>query len=384
MKKITFDYSGDVSGKGFAIQQMDGELNFKLFYDFRENPLVLTANVTMGDKIELKLCSYRIELYVNGKMVDEEWPCGNCLAEFGEGFTVTDEADIEVEEPAVISTFENAEGWKPEENVFVGDCMPYVDKDRYHVLYLKDRHHHDSKWHLGAHQWSHISTSDFVTWQVHPLAVGITDPLEGSICTGSWIKYNNTHYLFYTIRMADGSAAQIKRSISTDGYHFKKDDSFCFTLSNKYDMPKARDPKVICDSNGLFHMFLTTSLMEEQKGCLAHLISTDLNSWEELSEPLYVNNDSRQPECPDYFKYKDKYYLLFSIKGNAQYRYSDKEFSDWQIPITKEIPCYSVPKAAVWNEKLIFTGFNGGGKYGGTMTFKTAETDENGELVYNE
>ncbi len=384
MKKVAFCFEGNVSGKGFDIQQTDGVLNIRIFYDFHENPLVLTANAAPGDQIELKLRPYRIELYVNGEIADEEWPCGNCLARFGEGFTVTEEPDTEVEEPTVISTFKNAEGWKPEDNIFVGDCMPYVDEGRYHVLYLKDRHHHDSKWHFGAHQWSHISTDDFVTWQIHPLAVGITDLKEGSICTGSWIKNDGMYYLFYTIRMADRSAAQIKRSISTDGYHFKKDETFGFSLGNKYDARSARDPKVICDSNGLFHMFLTTALVKENKGCLAHLISTDLDSWEEFSEPIYVSDDSRQPECPDYFKYKDRYYLLFSIKGTAQYRYSDKEFTDWQIPEAKEIPCSSVPKAAVWNGKIVFTGFNGNGTYGGTMTFKTAETDKNGEFVYNE
>ena len=33
--------------------------------------------------------------------------------------------------PSVIATFTNAEGWRPEENVYVGDCMPYKYKNKY-------------------------------------------------------------------------------------------------------------------------------------------------------------------------------------------------------------------------------------------------------------
>jgi len=214
------------------------------------------------------------------------------------------------------------------------------------------------------------------------MAVPITDPAEGSICTGSWIKDGDKEYLYYTVRMGRGLAAPIRRSISYDGYHFEKDTEFGFTVSDKYHTASARDPKVVKGEDGLFHMFLTTSLVAEGKGCLAHYVSQDMEKWEELDHPIYVASDEEQPECPDYFKYNGKYYLIFSLKGEAHYMISDKPFEDFVMPSDSVIPCSSVPKGAEWDGKLIFTGFKRLGGYGGSMTFKAATAKENGELIF--
>ena len=135
------------------------------------------------------------------------------------------------------------------------------------------------------------------------MAVPITDPTEGSICTGSWIRNGATEYLYYTVRRGRGIPAPICRSISDDGYHFKKDTDFGFTVSDKYHAASARDPKVIKGEDGLFHMLLTTSLLSEGKGCLAHYTSADMETWQDVGEPIYIAPDAAQPECPDYFRF---------------------------------------------------------------------------------
>lgn len=366
----------------------DNKLVCNVYYDFKEQPLLLKSDVGCGDRVEIILMPFRIELWVNSELKDEEWPFGNCL--FDPCGTITADTEVSVSEyeyknqkqPSVIGSFENAEGWRPGENVFVGDCMPYVCDNRYHVLYLKDRHHHKSKWGLGAHQWEHISTADFCKWDIHPAAVEITDPAEGSICTGSHIKKDDIHYLFYTVRMSDHSPAPILRSFSHDGFHFEKDSDFSFTLSEKYHRESARDPKVIVDKNGLYHMFLTTSLVKERRGCIAHLVSEDLYSWKELENPIYVSETEDQPECPDYITYNGFRYLIFSLKGKAHYLYSKDEFENLIMPQNPIIPCASVPKGAVWNGHIIFTGFNVIGKYAGNMTFKKAHNSKEGTLIF--
>ncbi len=358
-------------------------------YDFSELPLSLCAEAAPGDAVRVVLRPYRVELYINDRLMDEEWPCGrhmldNCtLTDHGCNLRVSPAPAAKPYEPAVLGTFQNAEGWQPEENVFVGDCMPHCHEGVYHVLYLKDRHHHKSKWGKGAHQWSHISSADMMHWQIHPMAVEIDDPAEGSICTGSWIYANGTHYLFYTVRMCDGSPAKICRSVSADGFHFEKDRAFAFALSDKYQPTAARDPKVFLGADGQYHMFVTTSLRKERVGCLAHLVSEDLTRWHEVESPVYIAPDWRgEPECPDYF-YKDGwYYLVYSLRGIGYYQYSRHPFTDWQTPEQPVIPCKSVPKAAIWQERLIFTGFDGGGRYAGTMTFLEAVVQENGCLQF--
>jgi len=400
MKNIKFSFKLDelpcyaISHKNgrktLEMQAFDDEMSFDVQYDYDRRPLRLAARVKASDGVEIILMPHRIELYVGGVLMDEEWPQGNRLFELGDEIRSTvnirseEYNEPEMEEPSVISTFENAEGWYPGNGVFVGDCMPYRRGDEYHVLYLKDRHHHTSKWGLGAHQWEHISTRDFITWQVHPMAVPITDESECSICTGSHIKAGDTEYLFYTVRMKRGIPAPIRRSVSNDGYHFEKDASFGFTLSDRYYRTSARDPKVFLGEDGLFHMILTTSLAESGRGCLAHYASKDLDVWYEWGDPIYVSENSDQPECPDYFKFVDKYYLVFSIRGKARYMISDRPFEDFVYPDEPTVPCASVPKCAEWDGRLIFAGFDRIGGYAGRLTFKAARANEKGELVFEE
>ena len=367
----------------------NGCVRVSVQYDYKETPLTLTAEAKPGDAVRVILRPYRIELYINDRLADEEWPCGNhalasgVLTDYGCDLRICPWTDAPEQVPSVLGEFQNAEGWQPEENVFVGDCMPHCHDGVYHVLYLKDRHHHKSKWGKGAHQWSHISSADMVHWQIHPMAVEIDDPAEGSICTGSWMYAHGQHYLFYTLRMTDSSPAKICRSMSADGYHFEKDRAFSFVLSDKYEPRAARDPKVFFGADGRYHMLLTTSLHKERVGCLAHLVSENLNEWQELADPMYIAPDWwGEPECPDYF-YKDGfYYLVYSLRGIGYYLYSRNPFTGWQTPENPVIPCKSVPKAAIWRNRLIFTGFDGKGVYAGTMTFVEAVVQADGQLQF--
>ena len=376
--------------KSIEIKAEESTLTASVLYDYKDIPLELVSEIKLNDKVDIVLLDYRIELYVNGEIKDEEWPYGNSFFKIGDEFTpnkniaISKYSSEKREAPAIISSFENAEGWYPKNGVFVGDCMPYRKNDEYHVLYLKDRHHHKSKWGMGAHQWEHISTKDFKTWYVHPMAVEITDKEEASICTGSWIKNGDKEYLYYTIRRPNGKSALIARSLSKDGYHFEKDESFGFLISEKYDGAITRDPKVFVGEDGRFHMILTTRLVNEDKGCLAHYVSSDMETWEDFGEPIFVGPNSDHPECPDYFKYKGKYYLVFSIRGRARYQISNEPFKGFKSITDELIPCAGVPKCAEWNGNLIFTGFKPIDGYAGTMTFKSANAKENGELIFDE
>ncbi|MBR4961592.1 MAG: glycosyl hydrolase, partial [Clostridia bacterium] len=351
-----------------------------------DEPLYVQGEAVLGDQIRFVYRPYRLELYRNDVLIDEEWPFGTPYFTLGtlvHSVSTLSLAPLpETEpEPDVTGSFTGAEGWMPGGDVFVGDCMPFSHGDRYHVLYLKDRHHHHSKWGKGAHQWEHISTADLVHWDKHPMAVAIDDPMEGSICTGSWIYANGLHQLYYTVRMADGSSAPIRRSVSEDGFHYRKDTAFGFTLSDAYTGASARDPKIVQGEDGLMHIFVTTTQKSTGKGCLVHLTSPDGEKWTEL-EPIYIAPDAAEPECSDYLALNGKYYLIFSLHGQGQYRISDTPFTGWREPKNPVIPCRSVPKAAVWRDRVIFAGFAGIDGYAGTMTFLEAVPGEDGEFSY--
>lgn len=377
--------SGDGKRDALDIVYENGYIVSLFYYAHTEKPLTLISEAHPGDTVSLVFRQYRIEQYVNGVLLDEEWPFGEPLflspvpKEINTELTESPAPEIK-EEPTVIDSFIGAEGWCPGNGVFAGDCMPYCDGDRYHVLYLKDRHHHGSKWCKGAHQWAHISTTDLIHWDIHPLAVPIDDTSEGSICTGSFIKCGGKYYLYYSVRSIDGSPAPIRRSVSDDGYHFTKDKVFSFILSERYCGERARDPKVVMGENGILHMFVTTTDYTVNKGCLVHLISEDGESFREIGN-VYTALDENEPECPDYFSLGGKYYLIFSHHGKGEYLVSEKPFEGFTRPEDNKIPCSSVPKCAVWNGRIIFTGFKSP-TYAGTLTFKEAVQNADGTLSF--
>lgn len=361
----------------------DGTLIVSLYTDFKPEPLLLAAPAGEGCGAKLVLYPCRAELYVDGALRDEEWPACPYTLEgtiaVGGDSAFSAEYYEKQEESAVLREFVMPPLWQPEENVYVGDCMPYVHGDRYHVLYLKDRHRHGSKHGLGAHQWYHISTQDFVTWQEHPAAVPIDDAREGSICTGSHIYRGGTHYLYYTVRTCDRSPAPLMRSVSQDGYHFEKDPGFRFTLSDRYTGASARDPK-IAEVGGKYHILLTTSLAREGKGCLAHLSSRDLVTWQE-EEPLYVSETRDEPECSDLFFAGGWWCLIYSLKGRAYCRVSREPFAGYFAADREPLPCGNVPKCAVYRGVPVFTGFlSPDGRYAGGMVFMTARVLPDGRL----
>ena len=128
-------------------------------------------------------------------------------------------------------------------------------------------------------------------------------------------------------------------------------------------------------------MFVTTTDLTIGRGALAHLVSEDGETWREIGN-IYESPDLREPECSDYFEFGGRYYLIYSLGGKGHYMYSDMPFSDWNMPDDPIIPCKSVPKAAIWKGRIIFTGFEGNGVYAGTMTFREAWQNPDGSLRF--
>ena len=369
-----------------------GALAVSLWFDYSEVPLTLKAKAFAGDRVRVCYLEYRLELYVNDQLKDEEWPFGNALLEGAQvtgALCIASLAKSRAEQPAVIARFQQAEGWHPEEDVWVGDCMPFSHEGVYHVFYLKDRHHHQSSWGKGGHQWAHISSRDLVHWDVHPLTIEIDQQTEGSICTGSILYHDGKYYAFYAVRTMDGSPAPLCCAVSEDGAHFVKSEMNVI-VSDKYRQGSVRDPKVFADADGLFHMFVTTSIRNgpDWQGCLAHLTSHDLWAWHEEPEPAFLTEVypldfeaswTIEPECADYF-YKGGWYYLIS---RSHCWMSREAFGPWQAPEPSRIPCGNVPKMAFWqDDRIIFVGFVSDMGYAGLMTFQEARQRADGTLEF--
>jgi beta-fructofuranosidase len=84
----------------------------------------------------------------------------------------------------------------PGHNNWVGDVVTFFYQGRYHVFYLYDRRHHQSKFGCGAHYFEHISTQDFKTWTEHEAATPLEEQWE-CIGTGTPFVFNNRLCISY-------------------------------------------------------------------------------------------------------------------------------------------------------------------------------------------
>ncbi|MCR4576376.1 MAG: hypothetical protein K5784_00520 [Clostridiales bacterium] len=392
------------SGAAACIVGFDGRVSVELFYSFSPEPLRLAAEAEPDDAVRLYVYPHRIGLYVNGELADEEWPCGNCLlsdicVQTGDIPVVI--APLETKDeldrpPSPRSCITTAEIRRPCVNI--GDCMPYSDESGgdglYHLFYLYDRHHHTSKWHLGAHQWAHVATKDFRLWKEYPMVVPITRQWEGSICTGSVIRCGDLWYAWYAVRMADRSPSRLTCAVSDDLVHFEKNGDF-FTIPEGYDPGAARDPMLfVCGRQ--YHMLVTTRLLSDGSGCLAHLVNDEMaiTGWRDAGCIMRWNDwcthDSPEwnkvPECADWFHAGGYYYLVFGIASVSRYLFSKSPFGPWTCPEDNKIPCGAVPKSAVLpgTDRRVFMGFVGEGGYAGSLCAAEAFQNPDGTLRFKQ
>lgn len=244
--------------------------------------------------------------------------------------------------PAIQRTT-NLQYFKPVENrLFTGDCMPYYHEGTFYIYWLLDEGHHAGLGGLGGHQWALSTSKDLVEWKHYPVAVGIDEDWEKSICTGSVIADKGKFYAFYSTRVQDNDGKvheQLSYAMSEDGgVSFAKQAPNPFYYAPEECVSRDfRDPKVFKDDKGAYHLFISGYKKEPELegfgGYLVHLISTNLKDWKEVTSPL--TGQVATPECSDYFHWNGWYYLLYSIGGDTYYVKSRKPYGPWEYPTTQ-------------------------------------------------
>lgn len=395
----------NVFSAGMENNEKGSLLVFTFYTEGEDEPFILDAPFSKDDlqcrlEFTILVSDIRAELYVNGGLMDEEWPLGTaaCTAEMlletGRSvenivvccYPANGALSIPLKDEKMPLTT-GLQYWKPKgHNTGVGDCMPFYYAGAFHLFYLFDRRGHKSKHNLGAHQWAHTISYDLVHWTHPAMAIPISEQMEGSICTGSAFVHQGKFFLFYSVRMSDRSAARLSVSTGEDGHKFSKHPPLS-SLMAPYDGPSARDPIVFRDDSGGFHMLVTTSLeqypVKTHSGCLAHLVSRDLWHWEQR-EPFLIPGYDDQPECADYFCWKGWYYLVFSNHGIARYRMSRNAFGPWSKPGNDMLNCPNVrvPKTAEYHDgRRISVGFLHNNKhYAGCTVFREIVQNPDGTL----
>jgi hypothetical protein len=184
---------------------------------------------------------------------------------------------------------------------------------------------------------------------------------------------------------------------SADGIHFTKQPIPPYAEPPAdYDPRHYRDPSIFHDpSSGRFHMLVTAKYLKYPVpalgGCLAHLVSNDLQQWT-VEEPFFIPGFADAPECSDHFVWNDWYYMLFSNRGETRYRMARTPFGPWLRPPFDLVdsPHMRVLKTAPYHDNrrlgVAWVGTRAGDldsgrfQWGGHAVFREVVQQEDGTL----
>jgi hypothetical protein len=171
-------------------------------------PLALLTSPEGEHEVVLNFSGVQWTMYVDGELLDNDFPFG--YPQWGEKNTWKLEPGyvkkaalhlpaIQPESKKIkkAGTRSGIQYWTPPgHNSWVGDVQTFYHKGRYHVFYLYDRRHHQSKFGQGAHYFEHLSTKDFKTWTEHEAATPLDEQWE-CIGTGVPFVFNGKFCLSY-------------------------------------------------------------------------------------------------------------------------------------------------------------------------------------------
>jgi len=171
-------------------------------------PLALLKKPEGEHEVVLNFSGPRWTMYVDGELLDNDFPFGYPQWSEKNAWKLDKEyvRQAAIYLPAIKpegkpaktpGTASGIQYWTPPgHNNWVGDVATIFHNGRYHVFYLYDRRHHQSKFGMGAHYFEHISTQDFKTWTEHEAATPLEEQWE-CIGTGTPFVFDNKLCISY-------------------------------------------------------------------------------------------------------------------------------------------------------------------------------------------
>ena len=284
-------------------------------------------------EIGLRISRARIDLAIDGRIVDTEWPGGQWSAgaspgdaavEIGagvaqvriDGSALGDDATgwVAVADPPL------AQHWAPRgHNAWAGDTMFCVHDGKLHLYWLFDRRAGDSKWGCGGHQFAHHVTTDLRTWQAEGIAYPITESHELALGTGTVIVDADGVFHLYSRHCQERFGAEFERlhpggmhhATSTDGQHFTKLGPCPVAGSGRTIHDLGSEPGILRDADGTWHAAAAST----------RLVSRDLHHWQVADADFLpavgwpCTRSITSNECNGWFTWNGWFYILLGRTG---------------------------------------------------------------------
>ena len=275
---------------------------------------------------------------------------------------------------------------------FVGDVIPFYWDGLYHAFYLKAPLP-PARAGADGTSYAHLASADLVHWEEWPSVVEPGAPGEPdavSCWTGSVVEREGVFHLFYTGYAGRGHPQTICHATSRDLRCWQKDARNPILQADPrwYESVDWRDPFVFWNpEQGEWWMLLAARVKDgptNRRGCIGLAVSTDLEAWE-IRPPLWSPRLYYTHECPDLFRWGDRWVLVFSEFSErvvTRYRVSNTLGGPWVAPAddTFDARAFYAAKTASDGQRRFILGWN---------PTREGETDEGkwewgGQLVVHE
>ena len=301
-------------------------------------PLAMLKKPEGAHEIALNFTGVRWSIYVDNEVLDNDFPFGYPPWTGRQTWRMNTEyikeaaiylpgVNVQAKRPQASISAYNIQYWLPPgHNSWVGDVVTFCHNDRYHVFYLYDRRHHQSKFGKGSHYFEHLSTTDFRIWVEHAAATPIEEQWE-CIGTGTPFLFNNKLHLSYGLHT--GRIYSEEKTTWPQQWEYLKQNgrTGSFNRANAHGIPAGATYSVCTDgvssfrkSGVTFHPCQNPSVFTDPSGKLRLLANAGSNGiWE--SHSIDGGWKCIQPgfppggDCTFFFRWGKFDYIVGGFKG---------------------------------------------------------------------
>ncbi|MBQ7248231.1 MAG: GH32 C-terminal domain-containing protein [Lachnospiraceae bacterium] len=266
--------------------------------------------------------------------------------------------------------------YQPQDGV-CGDAIPFYNTSRktYEIYYLHD--FRDLSIRGEGTDWRRLASDEPGVFREEGEMIVRGDAQSRDLfCyTGCVVEYEGTLHIFYTghnyhLMESGGRKESVMHAVSTDGLHWEKKHELTFYAPEGcgIELNDWRDPYVYyCEEEKCWRMLLCTRKLtgpDRLRGATGLLRSDDLCHWSYCGS-FWEPSDCWCPECPEIFKWGDRWYFIYSTFTEAEglrtyYRISDSENGPWRAPAynTFDSRAFYAGKTACDGEHRYIFGWN--------------------------
>ncbi len=181
-----------------------------------------------------------------------------------------------------------------------------INEDNIYKMYYNGFQDEYGKWNIGL-----AVSSDGLHWEKNNQPVLVADDQEYQIVVSSVIKYNNTYFMYYTVRHYPYYS--ISLALSTDGINWTKyKNNPILTASQEWEGTGVLYPSVIYEQDKFEMIYMDADANE-----FGLAISNDGINWEKESNPVFKAADTNNKwtdriAYPNFNKFNSEYRIYYT------------------------------------------------------------------------